>query len=126
MELQYDCDCMEEQCRIGTFELTEVWSERADGFNERVDLCRCLTCDRYWLRYSLVEESNPSFGYWFRGAMEPAEAIDLTGYRALALLGALPWHFFGGPYYRSSGEYANGPAPIPSHAGDMEELPWAA
>ena len=126
MELQYDCDCMEEQCRIGAFEVSEVWSNREGGQSTRIDLCRCLECHRYWLRTALVDESSPALGKWYRGAIEPAEAIDLTEDTAKTLMASMSWHFYGGAYYRTSGEYAGGPMPFTHNTGYLESLPKAA
>jgi len=114
MELKMDCDCMEEHCRVGAFEVSEVWSGRERDQSMRIDLWRCMECHRYWLRFSQVDESSPSYGKWYRGAIEPDQAVDLTEEDARALLSSLPWHFYGGPYYRTSGEFANGPIPLMS------------
>ena len=112
MELQCDCDCMEEHCRVGAFEVSEVWAGREQDLAVRIDLWRCMECHRYWLRYSQMDEISPSYGKWYRGAIEAAEAVDLTEGDARGLLASVPWHFYGGPYYRTSGEFANGPIPV--------------
>jgi hypothetical protein len=124
LELKMDCDCMEEHCRVGAFEVSEVWSGRDQQLAMRIDLWRCMECHRYWLRYSQIDESNPTCGKWYRGAIEPSEATDLTEEGARALLVAMPWHFYGGPYYRTSGEFANGPIPAP--AFEWEQMARAA
>jgi hypothetical protein len=112
MELQFDCDCMEEHCRVGAFEVSEVWAGREQDLVIRIDLWRCMECRRHWLRYSQVDEQSPSYGKWYRGAIEAGEAAELTEEVAKNLLAAMPWHFYGGPYYRTSGEFANGPIPV--------------
>lgn len=120
MELKMDCDCMEEHCRVGAFEVTEVWSGREQQIAMRIDLWRCMECHRYWLRYCQIDESNPTCGKWYRGAIEPEQAVELTEADARMLLADMPWHFYGGPYYRTSGEFANGPIPMPGSAhGEM-------
>ena len=60
MELKSDCDCMEEHCRVGAFEVSEVWSGSEQELAVRIDLWRCMECHRYWLRYSQVDEASPA------------------------------------------------------------------
>lgn len=125
MELSIDteCVCMDEQCRSDAFEVLEIASEHDGGIHVKVELWCCLGCDRFWLRFSTVDEASGAWGKWYRGIIPTEAARDISADSATALFRAMSWHFYGGSYYRSAGERASGPIPI---VPLERALPWAA
>jgi len=43
------------------------------------------------------------------GVISPDLAATLTPERAVPILESLPWHFYGGSYFRSTGKRGTGP-----------------
>lgn len=106
------CICLDAQCRPDAFETTRVDLYRTEGWLHTIDLCRCAQCGRLWLRYSLDHEASTGWGRWYRGLVAAEAAESLTPESAGALFGRLEWHFYGGPYYRTSGERSYGPVHV--------------
>lgn len=117
-----DCTCMDEQCRSEAFESREITTDRLRELLSRIELQSCRRCGRYWLRYTLVDEANGAWGKWYRGLIAQEAASDLTPERARELLASMKWHFYGGSYYRTAGEYSSGPVVV----GPPSCMAWAA
>jgi len=122
MRPEMNCVCMDEQCRTDAFEMAEVSTDRIQGMTSRMQLGRCLTCGRCWLRYSVEDEASGAWGKWYRGLIAADAAHDITPERAMAECTAMKWHFYGGSYYRSAGEYSSGRIPV----GPPSCMAWAA
>jgi hypothetical protein len=122
MHLIEDCACKNEQCPSGAFEITEVWRENVNGITSRIEVWHCGKCDSYWLRYSTEHETSMAWGKWFRGPVSAEAAHSATAESAAEIFRKMPWHFYGGPYYRTTGERSFGPV----HVGFGGELAAAA
>ncbi len=102
------CTCLDEQCGSDQFDVTPVSTQRNDGMVNRMEVFTCQECGRHWIHYSTDHEARAGWGRWYRGLMEsgPEEVTEEEGYRVLE---SLPWHFYGGTYYRTAGEKSMGP-----------------
>jgi hypothetical protein len=112
MQLHEDCACMEEQCPKGAFEVTPLWREQGNGILSHIEVWRCSKCDSHWLRYSTEHESNIAWGKWFRGPITAEAAAGATAESAAEAFGKMPWHFYGGAYFRTAGERSLGPVHV--------------
>ena len=107
-----DCQCWDEQCQSVHFEIEPVSTTRNGPSVDRVELWTCNSCATRWLRLTVEDEANPAWSKWFRGLV-PADAApahaEISPEEALELLGSMNWHYYGGAYYRSSGDRSGGP-----------------
>ncbi|SRR5258708_3449734 len=114
MSLKTDCACLDEQCSKNAFEITALTTFRVEGMVNSLDVGHCGECGSAWIWYSIEDEGRAGWGKWFRGLL-PAGAEDgLTVDQAFSILEDLPWHFYGGSYYRTSGERSAGPVYVSS------------
>jgi hypothetical protein len=114
MELQ-DCACWDEQCQSGQFDTETVSARRSGSTVERIDAWTCRDCRNRWLRLSVEDEEHPGWSAWYRGLVTDEQVrsgADLSQEKAMELLGSMRWHYFGGAYYRSSGDRSAGAVPI--------------
>ena len=105
------CICADEQCSMVACDISAIGYERTDSVVRHVDLCQCRLCGSSWLKFRLEDESSPGWNRWYRGFIDAEEATELDFATALEFLAGLPWHFYGGAYYRSTGERSSGPVP---------------
>jgi len=61
-------------------------------------------------------EESAAWGKWYRGLIDSESAEQITPETAAQRFRNLPWHFYGGPYYRTSGERSFGPVHIAAPA----------
>jgi hypothetical protein len=122
MSYNSDCVCLDEQCSKDEFEITSLTVFRVEGMVNTLDYGSCKECGSFWLWYSIEDESRAGWGKWFRGALPSGSEDGLTADEAFAILEALPWHFYGGSYYRTAGERSPGPV----HVSSCEPMAKAA
>jgi hypothetical protein len=72
----------------------------------------CKTCGSKWLRYLVEYEAFTGSGRWYRGLASPEMLQSLTPERAVAALAGLPWYFYGGSYFKSTGQRGVGPLSV--------------
>lgn len=114
MDFTSNCPCMDEQCSKDAFEISELTAFRVEGQLTTLDVCRCGECASSWLWYAIEDESRAGWGKWFRGLLPPGAEEGLSVDEAFSILEDLPWHFYGGSYYRTAGERSPGPVYVSS------------
>jgi len=73
-----------------------------------VTLETCKACGQMWLRNFVEYESFSESGRWYRGPVTPEMVESLKPEQAPELLASLPWHFYGGSYFRTLGRKGAG------------------
>jgi hypothetical protein len=91
------------------FESTDVGVDTASGYFGEVRIERCRKCGREWLKYLYEQEAFTKSGRWYRGLLAPGQAREVTADTALDVLAGLPWHFYGGSFYDSTGQRCDEP-----------------
>jgi hypothetical protein len=114
MSLTGECPCLDEQCSKDAFEITDLTVYRMEGMVNTLDVCECKECGSFWLWYSIEDENRAGWGKWFRGLIPPGANEGISPDEAFAILEDLPWHFYGGSYYRTAGERSHGPVRVSS------------
>ncbi len=79
------------------------------GRHGEVSVETCKACGQMWLRYFVEYEFFSESGRWYRGPVTPKMVASLRPEQAPELLASLPWHFYGGSYFRSQGRKRAGP-----------------
>jgi hypothetical protein len=98
------CKCMDPQCGFDYFDSQQIGKDHPFG---TVALRTCKLCSTNWLHYQVEHEVFTGFSRWFRGIVEPG--IHIQADTASALLGQMPWHFYGGSYFKTAGARGTGP-----------------
>jgi hypothetical protein len=83
-----------------------------DGTKNRggeVTVETCKACGSRWLRYFVEYEAFSQSGRWYRGLVTEEMLESLKPEQAAELLASLPWHFYGGSYFRTLGRRGSGP-----------------
>ncbi len=104
-----ECRCQRPPFNQDDFEIRFVGLDDGGGRFAEVTLQRCWRCGQQWLHYRVEQEGFSHSGRWYRGAISSGAATRATAAEAGRLLATLPWHFYGGSYYRSSGARSDGP-----------------
>ncbi len=91
------------------YERVEIGIDTAHGRHGEVSVEQCRHCGAYWLNYFHEKGGFTESGCWYRGVITKAQAEETTAAGALALLATLPWHLYGGSFYRSSGRRSDAP-----------------
>lgn len=68
----------------------------------------CKACGRKWLHYLVEYEALSNSGRWYRGLVTAEMLRGLKPESAVALLESLPWHFYGGSYFQTTGRKGSG------------------
>lgn len=97
------CTCEDPEARADGFVSTSVGIDRTNGRFGEVTIERCARCDAIWLRYLVEYEGFSKSGRWYRGLVTASIASTVTPETAVAVLEALPWHYYGGSYWESNG-----------------------
>jgi len=99
------------------FHYTDFESEALgiDETNNRfgeVSIETCRACGSKWLRYFVEYEAFTASGRWYKGLL-PREKVDsVTPESAVEILSSLPWHFYGGSYFETTGRRGTGPISV--------------
>lgn len=104
-----ECRCQQPPFEPGDFETRFVGVDEAGGQFAEVTLQRCWRCGQQWLHYLIEREGFSHSGRWYRGAVTTSAAARATAAEARRMLACLPWHFYGGSYYRTPGSRSEGP-----------------
>ena len=91
------------------FDSDPVGVDPTKGRFGEVSIETCRHCGAKWLRYFVEHEGFSESGRWYRGLVTDEQARSVTPEGALAVLEALPWHFYGGSYFRTTGRKGSGP-----------------
>ena len=104
------CACLERGPAPGTFDEAYLGVDRGEGRHADVFLRTCRACGRRWVHCHMEDEAFTASGRWYAGVLpEGAEAPSAED--ALAVLGALPWHVYGGSWFGHAGRRNEGPLP---------------
>lgn len=93
------CACEDGSARFDRFEARSVGRDETSGLFAEVEIWRCRTCGRPWLRYSMEQEAFSRSGRWTRGLVTDAEADAVTADTASDVLGRLASRLEGGSYH---------------------------
>jgi hypothetical protein len=104
-----ECRCMTPPFHYLDYETTEVGVDDTKGRNGEVTVETCKACGSVWLRYFVEWEWLSESGRWYRGPVTPEMVEWLQPEQALELLASLPWYFYGGSYFRTTGRKGSGP-----------------
>jgi hypothetical protein len=120
------CECQDQECGRDIFEFINIGTRHSEGMYTSVDLWCCRECATMWLRYTAEDENRPGWGKWYRGAIadEDIDVDALTIEKATEIMSQWEWHFYGGAYYRTSGERSAGP--VAFRSAEEAELAEAA
>ena len=77
-----------------------------------VSIETCKHCGARWLHYLVEYEAFTKSGRWYRGLMTPELQRTVTAQNAVAVIESLPWYFYGGSYFESTGRKGSGPARV--------------
>lgn len=91
------------------FESEFVGVDKTNGRFGEVSIETCKTCGSKWLRYFVVYEAFTASGRWYRGLLSQKILNSLTPEGAVEALAGLPWHFYGGSYFETTGRKGAGP-----------------
>jgi hypothetical protein len=104
-----ECRCMTPPFDYRDFESERVGVDETKGRHGEVSIETCRHCGAKWLHYLVEYEAFSESGRWYRGLATPEMLRSLRPDGAVALLEGLPWHFYGGSYFRTRGRRGSGP-----------------
>lgn len=103
------CACMTPSFPHDGFERQFVGVDDGGGRFAEVSVERCRRCGQRWLRYAFETEGFSRSGRWYRGAVTAAQAKRVSAASAIVVLANLPWHFYGGSYFATTGVRSEAP-----------------
>ena len=107
-----ECRCMTPPFYFLDYDSQSLGVDETNGRFGEVTIETCKECGKKWLRYFVEYPSFSESGRWYRGLVTPEIVKLVTPERALELLASLPWHFYGGSYFRSTGRRGTGPVMV--------------
>jgi hypothetical protein len=107
-----NCRCFSPPFDFRDFDAEPVGVDQTNGRFGDVSIETCKHCGTRWLRYFVEYEAFSASGRWFRGLLTPELERTLTPTAAVALLQNLPWHFYGGSYFQTTGAKGTGPIQV--------------
>ena len=107
-----ECRCMTPPFHYLDFETESLGVDFTKGRHGEVTVETCKACGSMWLRYFVEWEWLSESGRWSRGPVTPEMVESLKPEQALDLLSSLPWYFYGGSYFRTTGRKGSGPMVI--------------
>ena len=105
------CLCERADAWFTQFDARPVGCDETEGRYADVELWRCRTCRRLWLRYLVEYESFGRSGRWARGLISEEVAATMTPERAVDHLNGLGWYLYGGSYFNGVTGRRSGPMP---------------
>ena len=91
------------------FDTQNLGVDETNGRYGDVTIESCKACGSKWIQYLVEYEAFSSSGRWYRALISDEMLESVTPQNAVELLSTLPWHFFGGSYFRSTGQRGTGP-----------------
>ncbi len=107
-----DCRCMTPPFDYRDYESEPVGVDETKGRYGEVTIQTCRHCGALWLRYLVEYEAFSRSGRWYRGLVSADQLTGLFPEDAPTLLEALPWYFYGGSYFDSTGRKGAGKVKI--------------
>lgn len=102
------CHCMTPPFSFKDYDSQLLGVDETNGRFGEVSIETCKACGSRWLRYFVEYEAFSESGRWYRGQVTPEMVESLTPEQAPELLADLPWHFYGGSYFRTTGRKGYG------------------
>ena len=103
------CRCMTPPFSYLDFDTSSLGVDETKGRNGEVTVETCKACGSVWLRYFVEWEWHSESGRWWRGPVTWEMVWELKPEQAPELLSSLPWYFYGGSYFRTTGRRGSGP-----------------
>ena len=103
-----DCPCMNPPFSHVDFDEKVLGYDETNSREGRVSVVTCKHCGSMWLHYYTTYGGFRESGRWYRGLVTPEMIQSLKPEQAPELLASLPWHFYGGSYYRTPGRRGSG------------------
>jgi len=103
-----ECRCMSPPFDFLDYDSEPLGIDEANGRLGEVSGETCKACGRQWLHYFVEYEAFSKSGRWFRGLATAEMLRSLRPETAVALLESLPWYFYGGSYFGTTGRKGSG------------------
>jgi hypothetical protein len=97
-----ECRCFTPPLNRDDFDSKWIGVDETDGRFGEVSIETCNHCGGKCIHYFVEYEAVTASGRWFRGLITPEIEPTVTPNNAVALLESLPWHLYGGSYFRSA------------------------
>ena len=104
-----ECRCMTPPFDYRDFESESLGVDETNGRFGEVSVETCKACGAKWLRYFVEYEAFSRSGRWYRGLVSPDVLRGLKPERVPGVLSGLPWYFYGGSYFDTTGRRGSGP-----------------
>jgi hypothetical protein len=104
-----ECRCMNPPLDFRDYDTESLGVDETNGRFGEVEVETCKACGARWLRYFVEYEAFSGSGRWYRGLVSPDVLSGLTPSQAPAVLEGLPWYFYGGSYFGTTGSKGSGP-----------------
>jgi hypothetical protein len=103
-----ECRCMSPPFDYQDYDTKPLGVDETNGRFGEVSVQTCKTCGRQWLHYFVEYEAFSKFGRWYRGLVSAEVLHLLKPESVVALLESLPWYFYGGSYFETTGRQGSG------------------
>ena len=98
-----ECRCLTPPFDYRDFNSEPLGIDETNGRFGEVSVQSCKTCGSQWLHYFVEYEAFSKSGHWYRGLVSAEALRSLRPESAVALLEGLPWYFYGGSYFETTG-----------------------
>lgn len=106
-DIEEDCHCMTPPFHSIFFEIKSIGLDITNDRYGEVSLQRCRKCKSLWLVYFVEYEAFSKSGRWFRGLISEEDAKTMESEDAANYLEKIDWCFYGGSYFKTSGDIRN-------------------
>jgi len=104
-----ECRCMTPPFDYRDYDTEPLGVDETNCRFAEVTVETCKACGARWLKYHVEYEAFSRSGRWYRGLVSPDVLSGLTPAQAPAVLAGLPWYFYGGSYFETTGRKGSGP-----------------
>jgi hypothetical protein len=103
-----ECECNNPKSGFSLFQSSMVGIDEERGRYGEVSILKCARCGSLWLHYLVEYEGFTGSGRWYRAPLTEGMASRVTPRNAVEILRGIPWHFYGGSYFRTDGSRGTG------------------
>ena len=103
-----ECNCMNPTFRSVGSDKVFLGIDKTNGRFGEVSVGTCKACGRAWLQYFVEYEAFSRSGRWYRGLVSPEILDSLKPSDAPEVLAQLPWYFYGGSFFDTTGRRGQG------------------
>jgi hypothetical protein len=103
-----ECRCMIPPFNFRDYVSEPLGIDHTNGRFGEVSVQTCKACGKQWLHYLVEYEAFSNSGRWYRGLVTRQMLLTLLPELAVALLESLPWYFYGGSYFETTGRQGSG------------------